>query len=196
MIKREYRRAIKAHIGEMVATDTDYVLHAEAREIGEDNGLIRILYRVWYVMGNKFDCAEIGAIWSETGLLWIQPEGMEYWDKYGARDAHCNWEELGSGPDDICFSDIPRAAELAWIDWMTMRGHWDDLMEYYEGEGESFLKGFPRGTKKAFMAAKAERRLRESRPITHTGGTIATGMGILTAEEYREAMFDDPLPKK
>lgn len=165
MIKREYRRAIKAHIGEMVASGTEYVLHAEAIEIDGDGELISILYRVWYVMGDRFDCADIGAIWSETGLLWIRPEGMEYWDRHGARDAHCDWEELGSGPDDICFPDIPRAAELAWIDWMTLRGHWDDLMDYHEGEAEGHLKGFPRGTRKAFREAKTARRQSEASPV-------------------------------
>ena len=154
------------------------------------------MYRVWYVIPDRFDFADIGEIWSETALVWIDPRSIEFWESHGARSTHVKWEELGSGPDNISCQDIPRAAKVAWIDWMTLSWNWDYAIDYFEGEGEGFLKGLPRGARKAFREAKAERRLRESRPIARTGGTIATGMGILTAEEYREAMFDDPLPKK
>ena len=196
MITREQRRAIKAHISGLLDTGMDYVLHAEADEIDEDNGLIRIHYRVWLVMANAFDCNDIGSIWSETGLLWIDPASMKYWEKYGARNSHSNWEDLGSGPDEICSPDVPRAAQLAWIDWMSLRSHWDHLIEHYEGQGESFLKGFPRGARKAFREAKAERRrIANSPSLPSYRGGIGTGMGIMTMEEYREAMADDPLPK-
>jgi hypothetical protein len=194
MITGEQRRAIKAHIGGLLDTGMDYVLHAEADEMEEDSGLIRIKYRVWLVMANGFDGDDIGAIWSETGLLWIDPVSMEYWEKYGARNSHTHWEDLGSGPDDIRSPDIPRAAQLAWIDWMRLRGHWDYLIDYFEGEGEGFLKGFPRGSRKAFRGAKADRcrSANGPSPFPHRGGT-ATGMGILTMEEYREAVSGDPL---
>ncbi len=197
MIKREHRRVIKAHIGELVQTSSDYVLHADANEIDEDNGLIRILYRVWYVIPDRFDCADIGAIWSETAHIWIDPKSIECWDELGARDSHMKWDELGSGPDDICNSDIPRAAELAWIDWMAICGHWESMIDYYEGEGERFLKGFPKGSRKAYLQAKAERRSRADRPLMprYRGG-IATGMGIFSAEEYRELMADEKIQGK
>jgi hypothetical protein len=196
LIKREYRRAIKAHIGNLVDTGTDVVLHAEANEINEDNGLIEILYCVWYVSPDRFDWEDIGSIWSETALIWVAPQSIQFWELHGARGSHVNWRELGSGSDDISRKGIPRAAKVAWIDWMNQSGNWDFAIDYFEGEGEGFLKGLPRGAMKAFREAKAERRLRESLPIARTGGTLATGMGILTMEEYREAMSGDPAPEK
>lgn len=129
MITREQRAAIHRHIDGLVGTGCDTVLHAEAREIVEDDGGLRVMYRTWFVMGNSFDCEDPGAIWSETGYLWIATESMDHWERYGARDSHFNWQNLASGPDDICSADVPRAAVLGWIDWMTMRDHWDDLMD-------------------------------------------------------------------
>jgi hypothetical protein len=191
MITNEQRTAIHRHINELVGTGSDAVLHAEVREIVEDDGGLRIMYRTWFVMAHSFDCEDPGAIWSETGYLWIAPQDMDNWEKYGARDSHFNWEDLASGPDDICSEDIPHAAVLGWIQWMSWKGHWDRLIEHHEGRAESVLKGFPRGTRKAFREARAELRRRSSLPIIPRRGGLATGMGIVSAEEYRELTEED-----
>ena len=191
MITREQRAAIHLNIHGLVSTGCDTVLDAEVREIVEDDGGLRVMYRTWFVMGNSFDCEDPGAIWSETGYLWIVPESMDHWEKYGARDSHFNWQDLASGPDDICCTDVPRAAVLGWIDWMTLQGHWDRLIEHHEGRAESVLKGFPRGTRKAFREARADLRRRSSLPVIYRGGGLATGMGIVSAQAYQEIMEED-----
>jgi hypothetical protein len=197
MIPVSLKKGIRRHLNDLVHSGLEHVLHTVAKEFSEDDGAIVVTYKVWYVIPDQFDYQDIGAIWDETAMLWVSPDSFTRWDESGARGAHSNWQELASGPSDIRETGIPRPVVCAWIDWMSSHDHWDRLIDYYEGEGEGFLKGYPRGSRKAYRAAKADRRLRSLAPQRPAPrGGIATGMGIVSAEEYREYLNDENLREK
>jgi len=177
---------IRSKLWALVETNTDYVLHTIAREIADEDGAIRLTYEVWYVIPDQFDCTDFGCVWHETAIMWIDPRVVGLWGEYPVRGSHFQWRELSSHLVNIRDPDIPSEAVPIWLSWMKLNGHWGDLIEYYEEEGNAFLKGYPRWVHKAFRDAKAFQRMVDSLPRPVSRGGCTTGMGIFTLDEYRE----------